>query len=91
MIKLEEQFVIAEPENIDIGYVCFAILNGEEFKATPTAKGPDGLTWINSNGCITKQQVQFAFPILWRNCEPFVDGTASVEYGGKIWPLETGR
>lgn len=91
IIKLDEQFMILAPEKTDIGYVYSASLNGEDYKTTLTAKDPDGLTWLDSHGCITKQLVQFSFPVLWRNCEPFVDGTATVEYGGKIWPLKIGR
>ncbi len=91
LVKHEEQFIIPFPEEIEIGYTYSASLNGEQFTSVLTAVDSDGQTWHDSKGCITKRLVQFSFPILWRNCEPFPDGTASIEYGGRIWPLKIGR
>ena len=91
IIELDETFTILHPEKVQVGDTYSALLNGKPYKSTLTAIDKSGLTWIDSEGCITKRLVQFSFPSLWKNCKPFQDDAVTVEYGGKVWPLEKDR
>ena len=91
LYTLDISNVIRNPENIKVGDVYKALLNGEPHQARLTSIDKKGYTWIDNNNCISTKIVQFAPPVKWVNCPPFEDGESRLEFLSRIWPLKVGH